>query len=336
MQPLGGPSTPGRYPPSTPTGGKVLIEHQPLSKLQRNTLELLIVKIAAINAVKPAEIAALLRHELTGSRSSELLSQHYQPAEKWLQQRLAITQQPHVAHPLLQQLSELLSQGNNRQTVSDFIRQQFGYTQLKQLSQPQLQQVLNLLQTGHSAMPQKILNSERLLLPVEQQHLQQQIIQLSTATGETPAKIWQSVFKLLGASADDPLSARHFLLVSQFLQTKITLGSSTTPLALSQFFVLLKQPPDPQQQQQLNDYCQTRFNTQPTTLLTHPQLNEVIEQWFARRLRQTEQTMLLQHQPPLPLWHPLLMALPPVLQPTLGKASLLVAVIIILLLFWLL
>lgn len=334
MQPLNGPGMPDRYPPSALPGGKVLIEGQPLSTLQRSNLDLLITKIAAISAMKPAEIAALLRHELTGSRNSELLSQHYQPAEKWLQQRLAITQQPHTTRPLLMQLSELLSQGNNRQTVSDFIRQQFGYTQLTQLSQPQLQQVLNLLQTDNSALPPRILNSERLLLPVEQQHLQQQITQLSTTTGEAPAKIWQSVFKLLGTPPEAPLSARHFLLISHFLETKIALGSSAT-LALSQLFTLPKPPPNPQEQQLLNDYCHTRFNNQPSTPLTHSQLHEVIDHLFARRLRHAEQESLLQHQP-LPLWHPLLMALPTVLPPALGKPTLWVAVIIVLLLFWLL
>ena len=71
----------------------------------------------------------------------------------------------------MQQLTELLPQGNNRQAVSDFIRQQFGHTVLSQLSHSQLQQVLNLLQTGSLTIPhpQQTATSDRPLLPAEHQ-----------------------------------------------------------------------------------------------------------------------------------------------------------------------
>lgn len=238
-----------------------------------------------LSPAKSAEIWATLRHDLGADNGGELLARHFQPAEQLLQTRLTQAQQNHAGRQLLQQLAELLPQGNNRQAVSDFIRQQFGHTVLSQLSPPQLQQVLNLLQTGGLTIPQpqQTATSDRPLLPAEHQSLQQQVTKLSAATGEAPAKIWQTLFDLAGVKTNDPLPARHFQLLNQFLQVKVALSPQSAP-TLNNLLAALKQPADEQELQQMNDYCQARFNCGANAPLTHPQMSDAIHQLFARRL----------------------------------------------------
>ncbi|MGP2959428.1 flagella biosynthesis regulator Flk, partial [Serratia bockelmannii] len=232
----------------------------------------------------------------------------------------------------LQQLAELLPLGNNRQAVSDFIRQQFGHTVLSQLSPPQLQQVLNLLQTGGLTIPQpqQTATSDRPLLPAEHQSLQQQITKLSAATGEAPAKIWQTLFDLAGVKTNDPLPARHFQLLNQFLQVKVALSPQSAP-TLNNLLAALKQPADEQELQQMNDYCQARFNCGANAPLTHPQMSDAIHQLFARRLEKAGQAQPIASHPvePQPLLNPLIAALPLPLQKALSKPA--VALILLLL-----
>lgn len=338
MQPLTGPGAPSAAD-HPPTPGKAPpADDQPLSPAQRTQLEKLIVKIMALSPAKSAEIWATLRHELGADNHSELLSRHFQPADQLLQNRLAVAQQSHASRQLLQQLTELLPQGNNRQAVSDFIRQQFGHTVLSQLSHQQLQQVLNLLQTGELTIPhpQQTSTSDRALLPAEHQQLQLQVTKLSAATGETPTKLWQALFDLVGVKINDPLPARHFQILSQFMQVKVALSPQTAP-TLQNLLAVLKQPADQQEQQQLTDYCQTRFNGSFNTPLTHAQLNDVILQLFTRRLDKAGHVLPLHSdpKPPEPLLNPLIAALPQPLQSVFSKPlALAVGVIVLVLLLW--
>ena len=332
MQPLSGPGTPiaGERPPSP--GKTAATDDQPLSPAQRTTLEKLIVKIMTLSPAKSAEIWASLRHDLGADNGGELLARHFQPAEQLLQTRLTQAQQNHAGRQLLQQLAELLPQGNNRQAVSDFIRQQFGHTVLSQLSPPQLQQVLNLLQTGGLTIPQpqQTATSDRPLLPAEHQSLQQQVTKLSAATGESPAKIWQTLFDLTGVKTNDPLPARHFQLLNQCLQVTVALRPHTAP-TLNNLLATLKQPADEQELQQMNDYCQARFNCGANAPLTHPQMSDAIHQLFARRLEKAGQAQpIVSHAvEPQPLLNPLIAALPLPLQKALSKPA--VALILLLL-----
>lgn len=330
MQPLSGPGAPSalNHPP-TP-GKNSPTDDEPLSPAQRTALEKLLVKIMALSPAKSAEIWATLRHELGADNTGELTARHFLPAEQLLQNRLAVAQQGHASRQLLQQLTELLPQGNNRQAVSDFIRQQFGHTVLSQLSHSQLQQVLNLLQTGGLTIPhpQQTTTSDRPLLPAEHQHLQLQVTRLSAVTGETPAKIWQALFDLAGVKINDPLPARHFQLLSQFLQVKVALSPQTSP-TLQNLLAVLKQPADQQEQQQLSDYCHSRFNGSLNTPFTPAQLNDVIQQLFTRRLDKAAPSLRSGENPAVqqPL-NPL--------QSALSKPRVLIAIIIVLLLllFW--
>ncbi|MEX0631611.1 hypothetical protein M8494_03995 [Serratia ureilytica] len=102
-----------RRTPSLP-GPTAATDDQPLSPAQRTTLEKLIVKIMTLSPAKPAEIWATLRHDLGADNGGELPGASFQPAEQLLQTRLTQAQQNHAGRQLLQQLAELLPQGNNR------------------------------------------------------------------------------------------------------------------------------------------------------------------------------------------------------------------------------
>lgn len=120
-----------------------------------------------------------------------------------MNQRLEVAQQNHANRQVLSQLTELLSQGNNRQAVSDFIRQQYGQTALSQLTPEQLKNVLTLLQQGQLIpQPQQRPATDRPLLPAEHNTLNQLVTKLAAATGESGKMIWQSMLELSGVKAE--------------------------------------------------------------------------------------------------------------------------------------
>ncbi|MDA5535009.1 flagella biosynthesis regulator Flk [Yersinia mollaretii] len=335
MQPLNGPGAPlasDRNVAPVKISPQGQVDDQALTPAQRTTLEKLIVRIMALSPIKSAEIWAALRHDLSLSSTSDLLARHFPPAEQLLQTRLSQVQENHANHQLRQQLTELLPQGNNRQAVSDFIRQNFGHTVLSQLSHSELQQVLVLLQSGTLNIPQPQLTTitDRPLLPAEQQNIQSLVAKLSAATGEQPAKIWQALFDMVGVKSSDPLPARHFQILSQFLQTKVLLSQQTAP-TLVNLQTALKQPVNAQEQQLLTDYSQNRFQASPTTPLTQAQLNDIINVLFAARLDRANAAQHLAEDQKIlqPIINPMIIALPQSLQNVLQKPSLVIVTVVI-------
>ncbi|MGP6377989.1 flagella biosynthesis regulator Flk [Yersinia bercovieri] len=335
MQPLNGPGAPlasDRNVAPTKMTHQGQVDDQALTPAQRTTLEKLIVRIMALSPIKSAEIWAALRHDLSLSSTSDLLARHFQPAEQLLQTRLLQTQENHANHQLRQQLTELLPQGNNRQAVSDFIRQNFGHTVLSQLSHFELQQVLVLLQSGTLNIPQPQLTTitDRPLLPAEQQNIQSLVAKLSAVTGEQPAKIWQALFDMVGVKSSDPLPARHFQILSQFLQTKVALSQQTAP-TLVNLQTALKQPATAQEQQLLLDYSQNRFQASPSTPLTQAQLNDIINVLFSARLDRANAAQNLAEDQKIlqPLINPMIVALPQSVQSLLQKPSLVIVAVAI-------
>ncbi|WP_075181349.1 flagella biosynthesis regulator Flk [Pantoea sp. 1.19] len=344
MQPISGRGVP-------PGGERAVVDHQPgssrphageqpLSPAQRTTLERLITRILALSNQKGPELWAGIRHEAGVKSDTELVAHHFPAAEQFLQERLTQAQSSHATRQLLQQLTDLLPQGNNRQAVSDFIRQQFGHTVLSALSQDQLRQVLTMLQNGQMAIPQPqhATPSDRTLLPAEHHALNQQIARLAAATGEPPATLWQTALKLVQLKPGDPVPARHFPLLTQYLQVRQTLSQVAAP-TLQRLESLLKQPLDAGERQQLEQYSEQRYQIAPGAVLSANQAQDLLSQLFARRAEKLrEQPLASSEQAPQPLLHPGDTARPPVLQPLSQRPALMVlaALLLALLLFWLL
>lgn len=287
MQPLSGRSTDenNREQPDGQTVPAGAGENQPLTPAQRTTLEKLIVKLMALTAMKSAEIWANLRHDLALPHDGELNASQYSHAESLLLSKLAQAQNSHATRQLMQQLTELLPQGNNRQAVSDFIRQNFGHTVLSQLSHEQLEKVLLLIQSREMTIPQPQQTAvmDRPLLPAEHNSLQQSVTKLSAATGEAPTKIWHDLFVLVGVKAGDPIPAKHFQLLTQFAQVRITVSQQTTP-TLASLLGVLKQPATELEQHRLTDYVATNFHATPDTPLLPGQVNSLIGVLFNQRV----------------------------------------------------
>ncbi|MBS6056918.1 MAG: flagella biosynthesis regulator Flk [Pantoea sp.] len=296
MQPLTGPGAPQgdrtTVPGQPPRGGTP--GEQPLSPAQRTTLERLVVRIMSLSALKAPELWAGLRHEVGVKNDAELQSRHFPAAENFLNGRLSQVQNSHATRQLLQQLTELLPQGNNRQAVSDFIRQQFGHTVLSSLSQDQLRQVLTMLQNGQMTIPQPQLsrNSDRTLLPAEHQTLNQQVVKLAAATGEQSTSVWNAALKLVGLKSGDPIPSRHFPLLTQYLQVRQTLSQQHAP-TLQMLEAALKHPPDRAEQQMLEDYSQQRFQATPQTVLTSAQAQDLLNLLFSRRAERVSESETL-------------------------------------------
>ncbi|PKH24450.1 flagella biosynthesis regulator Flk [Enterobacterales bacterium CwR94] len=343
MQPLSGPGTPisGEQRPIVdlkPGGPRPAPGEQPLSPAQRTTLERLILRITALSTLKGPELWAGIRHEAGVKNDAELLSRHFPAAEKFLTTRLAQVQNTHATRQLLQQLTDLLPQGNNRQAVSDFIRQQFGHTVLSSLSQDQLRQVLTMLQNGQMTIPQpqQTQPSDRSLLPAEHHQLNQQIARLAAATGEQPATIWREALKLVQLKPGDPVPARHFTLLTQYLQVRQTLSQHQAP-TLQLLETALKQPLDRQEQRALEEYSQQRFQATPTTVLTAAQAQDLLNFVFARRAERLREERLAANEiDPQPIWYPFGPNLPSFLQPLNNRPALTVcgALVVVIFLLW--
>ncbi|XBS68657.1 flagella biosynthesis regulator Flk [Acerihabitans sp. KWT182] len=343
MQPVQGS---GNSAPGDPPRGRigaatpVRDDASPLSTAQRTALERLIVKIMALSSSKEPEIWAALRHQLDIPGEAELTSGQFLPAEQLLQDRLDLAQQTHAGRQLMQQLTDLLPQGNNRQAVSDYIRREFGHTVLSQLDAEQLQQVVELLQQGRLDIPQpqQAAISDRTLLPAEHNALSQQVIRLAAATGESPADIWQSLMNMMGLKSGDPIPARHFPLLMQFAQGHVALSQQAAP-TLATVLAALKQPTSSEEQQAIEAYCLQHFNVTAQSVLTQAQVSAVMQFLFVYRLSRTQSqhrtadSRLLQ-----PAMNPLIATEPRDQHPGLVKSRwvVLLALLAVLVLVWLL
>ncbi|MFJ5331600.1 flagella biosynthesis regulator Flk [Pectobacterium versatile] len=213
---------------------------RPLTLAQRTTLENLVLKVAALTTSKAAEVWTTVKQGLGLAENNELLSRHYQPAEHILQTRLTQAQDSSGRQQLLQRLTDMLSQGNNRQAVSNFIQQQFGSTTLSALNKTQLQQVVTLLQNGQipqstapataSQTTQAANSPDRPLSPAEQRGLNQLVTRLATMTGEQPARVLNNLMMMQNLSPGDAIPLKHLPLITQFLQAQVELQQTQTLL----------------------------------------------------------------------------------------------------------
>ncbi|QQK71574.1 flagella biosynthesis regulator Flk [Pectobacterium versatile] len=213
---------------------------RPLTLAQRTTLENLVLKVAALTTSKAAEVWTTVKQGLGLAENNELLSRHYQPAEQILQTRLTQAQDSGGRQQLLQRLTDMLSQGNNRQAVSNFIQQQFGSTTLSALNKTQLQQVVTLLQSGQipqstapataSQTTQAANSPDRPLSPAEQRGLNQLVTRLATMTGEQPARVLNNLMMMQNLSPGDAIPLKHLPLITQFLQAQVELQQTQTLL----------------------------------------------------------------------------------------------------------
>ncbi|ASY80174.1 flagella biosynthesis regulator [Pectobacterium polaris] len=226
---------------------------RPLTLAQRTTLENLVLRVAALTTSKAAEVWTTVKQGLGLAENNELLSRHYQPAEQILQTRLTQAQDSGGRQQLLQRLTDMLSQGNNRQAVSNFIQQQFGSTTLSALNKTQLQQVVTLLQNGQipqstasataSQTTQAANSPDRPLSPAEQRGLNQLVTRLATMTGEQPARVLNNLMMMQNLSPGDAIPLKHLPLITQFLQAQVELQQTQT---------LLRATPPAQQGTQTN------------------------------------------------------------------------------------
>ncbi|QQG27247.1 flagella biosynthesis regulator Flk [Pectobacterium carotovorum] len=213
---------------------------RPLTLAQRTTLENLVLKVAALTTSKAAEVWTTVKQGLGLEENNELLSRHYQPAEQILQTRLTQAQDSGGRQQLLQRLTDMLSQGNNRQAVSNFIQQQFGSTTLSALTKTQLQQVVTLLQNGQipqsttsttaSQTAQAANSPDRPLSPAEQRGLNQLVTRLATMIGEQPARVLNNLMMMQNLSPGDAIPLKHLPLITQFLQAQVELQQTQTLL----------------------------------------------------------------------------------------------------------
>ncbi|MEI7340599.1 flagella biosynthesis regulator Flk [Pectobacterium brasiliense] len=213
---------------------------RPLTLAQRTTLENLVLRVAALTTSKAAEVWTTVKQGLGLAENNELLSRHYQPAEQILQTRLTQAQDSGGRQQLLHRLTDMLSQGNNRQAVSNFIQQQFGSTTLSALTKTQLQQVVTLLQNGQipqstasataSQTAQAANSPDRPLSPAEQRGLNQLVTRLATMTGEQPARVLNNLMMMQNLSPGDAIPLKHLPLITQFLQAQVELQQTQTLL----------------------------------------------------------------------------------------------------------
>ncbi|MEQ0079531.1 flagella biosynthesis regulator Flk [Klebsiella sp. JN_Kp120] len=291
-------------PPGTGPSGASAVGPNALTMQQRTVLERLITRLVTLTSQQNAEVWACVKHDLGLKGDTPLLASHFSAAESNLNQRLSIAQQNHHHRQILAQLSELLTQGNNRQAVSDYIRQNYGQTVLHALTQAQLENVLHLLQNGQLAIPQPQQRTPTLrpLLPAEHNTLNQLVTKLAAATGESSKLIWQSMLELCGVKSGELIPATHFTPLSYWLQARQTLSAQTAP-TMNSLQAALKQPLEAQEWQKIADFAQSSWQVTPTTTLTSPQVLTLLNKVFALRVARAQATMAITLVEPLPAPH---------------------------------
>ncbi len=332
MQPISGtpPQPPGDGPRPSHVAGE-----QPLSTQQRTVLERLITRLIALTSQQNAEVWAGVKHDLGLKGDAPMLSRHFPAAEQNLNQRLNTAQQNHTTRQMVSQLTELLSQGNNRQAASDFIRQQYGQTALSQLTPEQLKTVLTLLQNNQLAIPQPQQRpaTERPLLPAEHNTLKQMVTKLAAATGEPTKLIWQSMLELSGVKAGELIPARQFTHLATWLQARQTLSSQSAP-TLHTLQAALKQPLEPQEWNSIQDYAHQNWQATPQTVLTTAQVQDLLNAIFTRRTER--EAGVIEVRNIQPIYSPLFAPVVETFRTLSARPGLmLIALIIALAIFWL-
>lgn len=331
MQPISGTPAPppGEGQPAVSTAGE-----QPLSTQQRTVLERLITRLISLTQQQSAEVWAGMKHDLGVKSDTPLLSRHFPAAEQNLNQRLGVAQQNHANRQVLSQLTELLSQGNNRQAVSDFIRQQYGQTALSQLKPEQLKNVLTLLQQGQLSIPQPQQRpaTDRPLMPAEHNTLNQLVTKLAAATGESGKLIWQSMLELSGVKSGELIPAKHFTHLATWLQARQTLSLQHAP-TLQSLQAALKQPLEADELVSLKDYAQQNGQIQPQTVLTTAQVQDLLNQIFLKRVERDREFTDPRHVQPI--YSPFAPVIETLRSFTARPGLMFIALLIALLVFWL-
>ncbi|ABV11621.1 flagella biosynthesis regulator [Citrobacter koseri] len=331
MQPISG--TPARPPGEGQTAPSVAGE-QPLSTQQRTVLERLITRLISLTQQQSAEVWAGMKHDLGVKSDTPLLSRHFPAAEQNLTQRLSVAQQNHANRQVLSQLTELLSQGNNRQAVSDFIRQQYGQTALSQLTPEQLKNVLTLLQQGQLSIPQPQQRppTDRPLLPAEHNTLNQLVTKLAAATGESGKLIWQSMLELSGVKSGELIPAKQFTHLVTWLQARQTLSNQSAP-TLQTLQAALKLPLEPNEFTALRDYAQQTYQALPHTILTTAQVQDLLNQIFLRRVARERELTEPHHIQPI--YSPFAPMIETIKSVTARPGLIFIALAVAFILFWL-
>lgn len=290
-------------PPGTPAAALAPAD-QPLSTQQRTVLERLIVKLIALTSQQNAEVWSGIRHDLGMKNDEPLLSRHFPAAEQNLNRRLNSARQHLEIRQMMARLSELLSQGNNRQAVCAFVRQQYGQTALSQLTPGQLKSVLQLLENNQLTIPQpqQRPGTSRPLLPAEHNTLNQLVTRVAAATGESSKMIWQSMLELSGVKTGELIPASHFNQLMTWLQARQALSAHKAP-TLEHLHTVLKQPLDAQESAALYDYARQKWQATPQTGLTQAQAQDLLNQIFCKRVERSQDTLDIRHLQPL--YHPL-------------------------------
>ncbi len=333
MQPI--PGAPARPPGADPDPHASAPGQQPLSGQQRTVLERLITRIIALTHQQTGEVWAGLRHDLNLGNDTPLLSRHFPAAEQNLNLRLDSAQQGHANRQVLQQLTELLSQGNNRQAVSDYIRTQWGHTALSQLTPAQVKTVLTLLQQNQLAIPQpqQRVASERPLLPAEHVALNQQVGKLAASTGESPKIIWESMLELCGVDRPALVPVRQYPLLTTWLHARLTLSNQPAP-TLQTVQAALKQPLEGKALEEATHYAQQQYNASPATVLTTAQVQDVLNFIFLKRAERSP--VALEVGSVQPIYSPLFASvIQPLKAANARPGMVLMALLIAALVFWL-
>jgi hypothetical protein len=310
------------------------IGDKPLSTQQRTVLERLITRLVALTSQQSAGVWAGMKHDLGLKSDAQLLSRHFPAAEQNLNQRLETAQQTHTTRQVVAQLTELLSQGNNRQAVSDFIRQQYGQTALSQLTPDQLKNVLELLKNNQLTIPQpqQRPGTVRPLLPAEHNALNQLVAKVAAATGESSKSIWQSMLELSGVKTGELIPAKHFNQLMTWLQARQTLSDQKAP-TLNSLQAALKQPMEQPEFNALRDYAQQNWQATPQTVLTPAQIQDLLNQVFLKRVERSQDTLEIRNIQPI--YSPFAPFIEQIKSMSARPGLMLVALVVVMLLIWL-
>lgn len=274
IHPTSGIPEPPAHPPAKTDKAELTLQ-------QRTVLERLITRLMTLTSQKNIEIWAGVKHDL-GLKDAPLLARHFSAAKNNLNQRITVAQQNQQLRQTRAQLNELLNQGNNRQLVSDYIRQHFGQTTLHSLTSPQLHQLLETLQSGQISLPPASPHParQRPLLVTEHHALNQQVIRLAAASGESDKQIWHTMLTLCHVKSAEHIPASHFVPLTDWLHARQTLSTQHDPTLMS-LQTALQHPLEASEWQKIIDFARDNWQVTPQMTLSSSQIETLLSTIFA-------------------------------------------------------
>lgn len=236
---------------------------------------------------------------------------------------------------LIQVLSEVLNQDDNRTRVSQYLQQEFGHTLIHLLTPAQQRTLVSLLLSGQLAghHPAVQADGQLVLSPSELKTLNQLVVHLASRSQQPLAQLWQTILGLIQVPIPQQIPARYFAPLTDWLLIQQNLTQQNTS-TLHQLQQTLAQTSQAGQWQQIISYAMQQWQATEHTVLNESQWQELSRFMLQIHLKQASHGLQSQHIQPG--YNPMITLVESLKTLTVKPGLIVGGIIVILFLFWVL